>query len=36
MNLSGHIDNNGKDILFLDEGPAQRLDDSTLAPEAQY
>ena len=27
---SVHIDNEGKDILILDEGPAQGLDDTTL------
>ena len=31
-----HVDNKGKDILILDEGPTQGLDDTTLIPEAKY
>ena len=30
------MDNNGKDMLILDEGPTQGLDDTTLAAEAKY
>ena len=33
---SVHIDNNGKDILILGEGPTQGLDDTTLTTEAKY
>ena len=36
MSSSVHIDNKGKDILILGEGPTQRLDDTTLAAEAIY
>ena len=31
-----HVDNNGKDILILGEGPTQGLDDMTLTAEAKY
>ena len=31
-----HIDNKGKDILILGEGPTQGLDDTTLTTEAKY
>ena len=31
-----HVDNKGKDILILGEGPIQGLDDSTLTEEAKY
>ena len=31
-----HIDNKGRDILVLGEGPAQVLDDTTLTAEAKY
>ena len=31
-----HIDNKGKDILILGEGPTQGLDDTTLTAEAKY
>ena len=30
-----HIDNKGKDILILGEGPTQRLNDTTLTIEAK-
>ena len=33
---SVHIDNKGKDILILGEGPIQELDDTTLTAEAIY
>ena len=36
MNSSVHIDNKGKDILILGEGPAQGLDDTLLTVEAKY
>ena len=36
MNSSVHIDNKGKDILILCEGPTQELDDTTLIAEAKY
>ena len=36
MNSSVHVDNNGKDILILGEGPTQGLDDMTLTAEAKY
>ena len=35
MSSSVHIDNKNKDILILDEGPKQRLDDTTLTAEAK-
>ena len=31
-----HIDNEGKDILILGEGPTQGLDDTTLTTKAIY
>ena len=31
-----HIDNKSKDILVLDEGPTQGLDDTALTAEAKY
>ena len=31
-----HVNNKRKDILILREGPAQRLDDTTLTAEAKY
>ena len=31
-----HVDNKGKDILILGEGPAQGLDDIKLTAEAKY
>ena len=36
MSWSVHVDNKGKDILILGEGPTQRSDDTTLAAEAKY
>ena len=36
MSSSAHIDNTGKDILILGEGPRQGLDDTTLTVEAIY
>ena len=36
MNSSVHIDNKRKDILILDEGPTQGLDDTLLTVEAKY
>ena len=36
MSSSVHIDNNKKDILLLDKGTTQGLDDTTLSSEAQY
>ena len=36
MSPSVHIDNKGKDILILVEGPKQGLDDTTLRAEAKY
>ena len=33
MSSSAHIDNKGKDILILGEGPMQGLDNTTLTPE---
>ena len=33
---SFHIGNRNKGILNLGEGPAQRLDDTTLTAEAKY
>ena len=36
MNSSVDIDNKGKDILILGEGPTQGLDDTTLKAEAKY
>ena len=36
MSSSVHIDNKGKDILIIDEGPTQELDDTTLTAEVKY
>ena len=36
MNSSVHIDNIGKNIFILGNGPTQGLDDTTLTAEAQY
>ena len=36
MSSSLHVDNKGKDILILVEGPTQGLDDPTLTAEAKY
>ena len=36
MSSSAHVDNKGKDILILGEGPTQGLDDTTLTAEAKY
>ena len=36
MSSSVHIDNKGKYILILGEGPTKRLDDTTLTEEAKY
>ena len=36
MTSSVHVDNKGKDILILGEGPAQESDDTTLTAEAKY
>ena len=36
MSSSVHVDNGGKDILILGEGPTQGLDDTTLTAEAIY
>ena len=36
MSSSVHIDNKGKDILILGEGPTQGLDDTTLPAEAKF
>ena len=36
MSSSVHVDNKGKDILILVEGPTQELDDTTLTAEAKY
>ena len=36
LSLSVHIDNKRKDILILNEGPNQGLDDTTLTAEAKY
>ena len=33
---SVHVDDKGKDILILHEGPTNRLDDTTLTAEAKY
>ena len=33
---SVHVDNKGKDILILGEGPTQVLDNTTLKAEAKY
>ena len=36
MGSSVHVDNKGKDVLILGEGPTQGLDDTTLTAEAKY
>ena len=36
MNSSVHIDNKGKDILILGEGPTQGLHDTLVTVEAKY
>ena len=36
MSSSIHVDNKRKDILIFGEEPTQRLDDTTLAAEANY
>ena len=36
MSWSVHVENKGKDILILVEGPIQGLDDTTLTAEAKY
>ena len=36
MSLSVHVDNKGKDILILGEGPTQRSNDTTLTAEPKY
>ena len=36
MSSYGHVDNKGKDILILGEGPTQGLDDTTLTTESKY
>ena len=36
MGSSVHVDNKKKNILILDEGPTQRLDNTTLTAEAKY
>ena len=36
LSSSVHMDNKKKDILILDIGPTQRLDDTTLSAEVQY
>ena len=36
MSSSVHIHNKGKDILILDEGPTQGLDDKRITVEAKY
>ena len=36
MSSSVHVDNKGKDILILGEGPTQGFDDTTLTAEAKY
>ena len=36
MSSSGYVNNKGKDILILGEGPTQELDDTTLTGEAKY
>ena len=36
MSSSVHVDNKKKDILILDEGPAQGLDDKKLTAEKKY
>ena len=36
MSSSVHVDNKGKDILIVEEGPTQGLYDTTLTVEAKY
>ena len=36
MSSSVHVDNKGKDMLILGEGPTQGLDNTTLTAEAKY
>ena len=36
MSSSVHVDNDGKDILILGEGPTQGLDGTTLTAKAKY
>ena len=36
MSSTEHVDNKGKDIVFLGEGSTQGLDDATLIAEAKY
>ena len=36
MCSSVHVDNKGKDILILGEGPTQGLNDTILAADAKY
>ena len=36
MSSSVHVDNKGKDILILGEGPTHGVDDTTLTAEAKY
>ena len=36
MSSSVHVDNKGKDILILGEGPTQELNDMTSTAEAKY
>ena len=36
MSSSVHIDNMGKDILIIGEGPTQGLDDTIFTAEAKY
>ena len=36
MNSSAHVDNKKKNILILDKGPTQGLDDNTLTAEKEY
>ena len=36
MSSTVHIGNNGKDILILDKGRTQGLDDTTLAAKVKY
>ena len=36
MSSSVHIDNRKKDILILDLGPTQRLDDTTLTAKTEF
>ena len=36
MSSSVHVDNEGKDISILTEGPTQVLDDTTLTVEGKY